>query len=351
MIKKSIVLGLILGLLLMLATFAEETKFYKKTVLDDGLCIVYTSCEAFATPHSGIAYIYDDGGVLAQDGTFLVDPIYRQILPPTQGRAPFCTKDGLWGYFDENWQIVIEPLYRSAQNFSEGLAVVTDMTGTAGYIDREGTPVIPFAYADASAFHNGIADVSTAEEGYYSHTFYRHGKIDREGHMVEPLTFRFAEDRFPVVMSENLVEVGGVSYDNRTLSYPFLNYLGISYIPLTWDTCRAMGIACDFSEETGLVLSVGADATVPERGENTMQSGVYDEAALYHGTVTIEGKPYTADDFYYPLLFYRDIVYFPVLYREGMERLGVTYHYFRDDTDYPDPPRQGCMIFERTEIA
>ncbi len=78
-------------------------------------------------------------------------------------------------------------------------------------------------------------------------------------------------------------------------------------------------------------------------GGNTMKHGVYGKARLYTGTLTIDGKTYTAGDFYYPLLSYRNVVYFPVLYREGMERLRIHYTYHLGEGD----STPGYMVFER----
>lgn len=354
--KRCLALAAAFLLLLTLHVAAEKPEYYSETLLPDGSRIVYTHrSDPIATPHGGLVYLYDQCGVIGPDGTFLVEPIYKSIEAPVEGRALFSLSgsatdaagpNNLWGYFDEDWNIVIEPAYTSAQNFTkEGLAGVTNQLG-AGYIDRDGNVAIPFDYSEVRAFTDGFAEVYIVEEGYYFHQFHRKGRIDQEGNVIEPVIFRFEEDSFDVVMSENLVEVGGIQYDNSDLSYPFINYLGYSYIPLTYGTCRAMGIACNWSEETGLVLSVGSEVSVPEQGGNTMQSGVYGQASLYSGTITIEGKTYDSGDFYYPLLSYRDIVYLPVLYREGMERLGINYSFFRDDTQY-DPANRGCMIFTR----
>ncbi len=337
--KKILALLLLLPLLGALWVQAEEPTYYKETVLPDGARIVYTECTTQATPHGNV-YLYDKCGVLGPDGTFLVEPVYRSIAAPAEGRALFRTEAGC-GYFDEDWKVAIPAQYRDAQDFSEGLAAVSDAQGALGYIDRDGAQVIPFRYAVAKPFQNGLASVAVSEEGYNFHSFLRFGTIDRTGTAVEPLLFRYEESSFDVILSENRIDLNGTVYENDSLSYPFLNYLGYSYIPLTYGTCRALGFSCTWSPETGLVLTTVPDPRAPEMGGNTMQHGVYDKATLYPGTLTIDGKTYTAGDFYYPLLFYRDIVYLPVLYREGMERLGIQYTYRLG----PNDTTPGYMVF------
>jgi len=341
--KKAFSLLLALALFCSLSVHAEDEAYYNETVLPDGCKIVYTEHRLIAAPRGGTVDIYDKCGVLAPDGTFIVEPIYKSITPPVEGRALFYVTDKGYGFFDENWNVVIPAQYYSAQNFSEGLAAVGNAQWTVGYIDRDGNTAIPFQYSNGFAFENGRAVVWSAEEGYNLNTFVREGTIDREGNVVEPLIFRFEEDTFDVLLSENLIDINGTVYKNDSLTYPFINYLGYSYIPLTYGTCRALGFSCDWSAETGLVLKNEPDFRAPEQGGNTMRHGVYGKAALYGGTLTIDGKTYTAGDFYYPLLSYRGVVYFPVLYREGMERLRINYS-FKRDGDYTTP---GYMVFER----
>lgn len=342
--KKLFSLALLLALLCSLPVHAAETAYYNETVLPDGSKIVYMECETIPTPQGWSAYLYNKCGVLAPDGTFLVEPVYHSIAAPVEGRALFRDAEHGYGFFDENWNIVIPAQYDSAQDFSEGLAAVGNKQRAVGYIDRDGNTAIPFRYSHGGSFKNGLAEVWISEEGYNFNTFPRAGTIDRQGNVVEPIIYRFEESTFDVLLSENRIDLNGTIYENDSLSYPFINYLGYSYIPLTYGTCRALGFSCSWSRETGLVLTSESDPRAPEMGGNTMKHGVYGKAKLYTGVLTIDGKTYTAGDFYYPLLFYRDIVYLPVLYREGMERLGINYSYHLGEGD----STPGYMVFTRS---
>ena len=340
--KRMSVVSLILALLCALPVHAAGGAYYNETALPDGTKIVCTERQVIAAPHH-TAYVYDKYGVLAPDGTFLVEPVYQSIAAPVEGRALFCKAGEGYGFFDENWNVVIPAQYKSAQSFSEGLAAVSDAQGMVGYIDRNGSTAIPFRYSLGSMFSGGLAEVGLYEEGYNFNTFTRTGTIDRQGSVVEPLSYRYESKTFAVLMSENRIDINGTVYENDDLRYPFINYLGYAYVPLTYGTCRALGFSCNWSAETGLVLTSTPDWREPELGGNTMKHRVYGKAALYAGTLTIDGKTYTANDFYYPLLFYRDVVYLPVLYREGMERLGIRYSYHLGEGD----TTPGYMVFSR----
>lgn len=338
--KRFTIVTLILALLFALPIQAEDAAYYIETPLPDGSRIVCTEREVIPTPRF-TAYRYDKYGVLAADGTFLVEPVYQSIAAPVEGRALFCKEGEGYGYFDEGWNIVIPAQYAYAQSFSEGLAAVSDAKRMVGYIDRDGNTAISFRYSYGGTFTGGVAEVGISEDGYNFNVFTRTGTIDRQGNVAEPLAYRYEERRFDVLMSENRIDINGTVYENDDLRYPFINYLGYSYIPLTYGTCRALGFSCDWSAETGLALTTTPDWREPELGGNTMRHRVYGKATLYAGKLTIDGKVYTAGDFYYPLLFYRDIVYLPVLYREGMERLGIRYSYHLGEGD----TTPGYMVF------
>ena len=64
----------------------------------------------------------------------------------------------LWGYIDKNGAEVIPPKYYSAKKFSEDLAAVEDENGF-GYIDKTGKVVIPMKYVDAGEFSGGLTRV------------------------------------------------------------------------------------------------------------------------------------------------------------------------------------------------
>lgn len=323
--KKSVLTALVLALFCLLPLRADAS-YYRETTLSGGVKIVFTERVVIPSPYI-TAYTYDKCGVLAPDGTFLVEPVYQSISAPVEGRALFYREGAGYGYFDENWNVVIPAQYQTAANFSEGLAAVTNAQKMVGYIDKSGKTVVPFQYSVGSSFKGGVASVTRVETGYSSNVFTRAGVIDRLGNAVEPVAFQYEDEAFDVLMSENRVSINGKVYENDSLRYPFINYQGCSYIPLTFGTCRALGFSCLWSEKDGLALTPTASRLEPEQGGNTMAHGVYGKATLYTGKLTIGGKTYTAGDLYYPLLFYRDVIYLPVLYREGMERLGIHYSY------------------------
>ncbi len=323
--KKIISFIIVLFILIHNFAFASGQEFYNE-VTTNGFRIVYTEKNVVPSPR-GSVNVYGKCGVLNAVGEFVVEPVYDSITPFKEGRALF-KKDGKYGFFDENWQIAIEPKYVGAGEFSEGLANVAIEGGLQGYIDIFGNTVIPFEYSSTAPFKNSIAAVGgRAQEGYSFHTFIPYGKIDKYGNTVEPLIFDHSGENLQVIKSQSMIEINGVVYDNRDLAYPFINYLGYAYIPLTFEACRALGILTQWSEETGLVLSKGSEDANPPVGTSVMADGVYEQAYLCEQPLTINGKVYRHTDIYYPLISYKNVVYLPVLWRQGMEELGIEYEY------------------------
>ena len=339
--KKLVMLFLLFFAIMSLTVFAETGVFYIEKIGDYQKFA--TRHERIPPPRGPVIDMYYDFGIMDADGNVVVAPIYEGISGFNDGRSLFKI-GGKYGYFDENWNVVIEPKYKGAAEFSEGLACVCDDNWSYGFIDVQGNTVIPHTLDYAESFQNGTAVVGKVDEGYNFNKFIRTGKIDKECRMIEPIRYDWLNnygEEYEVQMSANNININGTTYKNSDLAYPYINYLGYSYIPLCFYNCFELGFTSTWSKEQGLVLyEYGIDRNVfgggnifaNVLGENGMTEGEIFKAKLYRGSVTIAGETYTADDVYYPLLTYRDVVYIPVLWRQGMEGLGLDYTYDLDTT-------------------
>lgn len=320
-----------LTFVLCVSVFAMEEGIFVMHDLGD-YKIVSTQRVPHAWPHvQGPSYLYYSYGVTDMNGNFLAEPVYDEIQKPVDGMS-VCRKDSLYGYFDENWNLVVEPKYTAAGNFSEGLANVSVGewgNSKCGYIDKSGNVVIPLIYDRCEPFENGIASVAYENEGYHYHSFYKWGKIDREGNVLEPFGFVY-EKEYEVGVAPNNIRINGVDTSGEKFEYPFVYHRGVAYIPLTYYGSRALGFSCDWSPETGIVLSEFDGTAGTFEGKSVLSHDRNYTAQLYEGKITIGEKTYTSVDVYYPLLSLENIVYIPVLWREGMESLGITYKYELD---------------------
>ncbi len=361
--KRIFAILVVLMLSLQPFAFADESEPY--VVHDLGDYRIVCDRIPHAAPGTGNTWINRNYGVIDRDGNVILEQVYGDISVPVENRAAFV-KNGLIGFFDENWEVVIEPQYVSDRlpissyiKFSQGLCAVGKKSDTEygypykyGYIDLNGKAVTEFIYSDAQAFENGTATVSIDEDIYYYNTLPKTGRIDKEGNIVEPLKFSYARgedeawknDTLDLLMSVNLVDINGRRYKNSDIEYPFINYLGISYIPLTYYGCRMMGINCDWTAEDGVILSGGGKVSEDIVGKNNLQGGRYYKGKIYKGKITINGTVYEYGDTAYPLISFRDVVYLPVTWKTGMEALGIEYTFLR--ADQIENSSDGCMVFK-----
>jgi hypothetical protein len=96
-------------------------------------------------------------GLIATDGTVILEPTYDSMLEPDSGRIT-VRLDKLMGFIDLQGKVIVEPSYSFTSWHGEGLAVVaTD--GGDGYVDVDGAMVIAPQFHEASPFKDGIAKV------------------------------------------------------------------------------------------------------------------------------------------------------------------------------------------------
>lgn len=92
-------------------------------------------------------------------------------------------EQGLWGYMNENEEVIISPQYYEAGEFVEELALVrksAGQDGAYGYINQKGEEVIPCTYYMAYSFSDGVALVSLATKTDENRWTY----IDKQGQQV-----------------------------------------------------------------------------------------------------------------------------------------------------------------------
>ena len=124
-----------------------------------------------------------DGSVVSEAqwkalGNSCYDEYYRSVrcCAPvfSDGKIKVQTKDGLWGFIDEQGSPVGEAVWEEIFDFSEDLAAVRQ-NGKYGFIDGSGAVIIAPAYDEVQSFHEGLAAVRKGNYWQY---------IDRDGSTV-----------------------------------------------------------------------------------------------------------------------------------------------------------------------
>lgn len=111
---------------------------------------------------------------------------------------------GLWGYKDNQGNVVVAPEYVEALEFKENMGLVcksSGQNGQYGFINEKGVLVIPCIYYMAYSFNNDVALVSLAtntEEGKWTY-------IDKQGNRLFNKEFTLAHsfsENYAVVLKE-----------------------------------------------------------------------------------------------------------------------------------------------------
>lgn len=122
----------------------------------------------------------NESGAYIQDGTSMMKSgdqwrLYRRSGSEREGfscdEIDICRnepiafqRDGLWGFVQENGDVVIEPAYENARSFSGGVAAVFQ-NGLWGFIDVEGVMVVEPSFVSVGFFtQDGSCAVQVAED-------------------------------------------------------------------------------------------------------------------------------------------------------------------------------------------
>lgn len=122
-------------------------------------------CEGLAAHYSYSKQLY---GFRDENGNLVIAPSYSKVQNFNDGLAAVQTASGKWGYIDKTGKMVIEAKFSSEPGpFSEGYAVVEKRDGSKCYIDKQRNIAFD-GLKDASYFHNGKAFVRLNNSARYS---------------------------------------------------------------------------------------------------------------------------------------------------------------------------------------
>lgn len=96
--------------------------------------------------------------------------------------------------------------------------------------------------------------------------------------------------------------------------YPLISFRNVTYFPMTYDYCRALGLTSQWIEGKGLYIaylpSVQNELPIYETRKNSKA----DSAVIPEYPIYINGKRINNADAEYPLLNFRNVTYFPMTY-------------------------------------
>ena len=144
---------------------------------------------------------------------------------------------GLYGYIDEEGNLVIPFQFAGARSFHEGYAAVMDTSGKAGFINKAGELVIDYSFSEVGNFENGLSMVmkyaDKPETVYTYETLYTY--IDNTG---QPITEEWYDDIGEFSEGLAWVEKKPIYSNWYESKYGFLNTEGKEVIPFELDAAH-----------------------------------------------------------------------------------------------------------------
>ncbi|WBW50242.1 hypothetical protein O6R05_01485 [Peptoniphilus equinus] len=110
--------------------------------------------------------------------------------------------------------------------------------------------------------------------------------------------------------------------------YPLLVYKDITYFPMTTFHSTILNVNTNWTSSDGLVIDKGQwdvpkqfayDKPRPSKNKKNQRAKIVTEK------VTVNGKVFDTENEPYPLLFFRDITYFPLTWRFAVDEFGWDY--------------------------
>lgn len=119
------------------------------------------------------------------------------------------------------------------------------------------------------------------------------------------------------------ITMNDIRIDNTERLYPIIVYRDITYVPMTYNDSRFLGLETKWSSESGLQVNKISQqlAYNPNKG----YSNTYLEtASLPEFGIHVNGKNIDNKNENYPLLVFRDVTYFPLTWRYMVDEFGWT---------------------------
>ena len=148
------------------------------------------------------------------------------------------------------------------------------------------------------------------------------------GFLLGSSSTAFAGEPVKVTLPTFPVTLNNQTLNNDYSQYPFLVYKDITYVPMTYYDCRLLGLKTDWSLQNGLAIDKNSDVfNEYERTVNSQKNRTSLTAQIADGKIKVNGKTIQNNKEEYPLLFFRDVTYFPLTWRFAVEEFGWDYHF------------------------
>lgn len=121
------------------------------------------------------------------------------------------------------------------------------------------------------------------------------------------------------------VVINGHRVENNYRKYPLIFYNSITYFPMTYNDCAYLGISNTWSPEKGNIIEKAAPFGFYDDSLDPLNQGteVKGKAKIVTSPVTILGTQLNNEAEQYPILSYKDVLYFPLTW-DWAQKFGWT---------------------------
>lgn len=142
------------------------------------------------------------------------------------------------------------------------------------------------------------------------------------------ITTPYTDGTVRVSLPNHSVILNGQLVSNDYCSYPLLVYKDITYFPMTHYDCKLLGLSMTWTEENGLSIEKN-DASLSEyiRDIQFTKNSKVQQAQIVEGPITVNGQKIDNSKEPYPVLSFRDTIYFPLTWHFAVEEFGWDYKF------------------------
>lgn len=128
------------------------------------------------------------------------------------------------------------------------------------------------------------------------------------------------------------VTLNGITLDQGSSQYPLLVYKDITYVAMTYNDSRLLGLESDWNETNGFTITKAGFISDQETAKQQYAAYTNDiknensyQATRPSFAITVNGKTIDNSKEEFPLLVFRDVTYFPLTWRFAVDEFGWNY--------------------------
>lgn len=124
------------------------------------------------------------------------------------------------------------------------------------------------------------------------------------------------------------VTMNGEVVNNNYSKYPLIVYKNITYFPMTYSDCRYLGIESTWKgDKEGLLVDTTGVTVAYNPYMSSSRNGKNYTAQIPSFPIKVNGKSIDNSKEEYPLLSFRNITYFPMTWKYGVDEFGWDYSF------------------------